>query len=46
MADKEKAYITVKGYGEARFEEKKSVFIGYCEHVTCEKEANSFIKMI
>lgn len=46
MADNEKVYITVKGYGEARFEEKKSVFIGYCEHVTSEKEANSFIKMI
>ena len=27
MADNEKVYITVKGYGEARFEEKKSVFI-------------------
>ncbi len=46
MADNEKVYITVKGYGEARFEEKKSVFIGYCEHVTSEEEANSFIKMI
>ena len=46
MADNEKVYITVKGYGEARFEEKKSVFIGYCEHVTSEEEANYFIKMI
>lgn len=46
MADNEKVYITVKGYGEARFEKKKSVFIGYCEHVTSEEEANSFIKMI
>lgn len=46
MVDNEKVYITVKGYGEARFEEKKSVFIGYCEHVTSEEEANSFIKMI
>ena len=42
----EKVYITVKGYGEARFEEKKSVFIGYCEHVTNEEEALSFVKKI
>ena len=42
----EKVYITVKGYGEARFEEKRSVFIGYCEHVTCEEEALAFVKRI
>ena len=42
----EQVYITVKGYGEARFEEKKSVFIGYCEHVTIEEEALSFVKKI
>ena len=42
----EKVYITVKGYGEARFEEKKSVFIGYCEHVTNEEEALAFVKKI
>ncbi|MBR2382054.1 MAG: YigZ family protein [Clostridia bacterium] len=42
----EKVYITVKGYGEARFEEKKSVFIGYCEHVTSEEEALDFVKKI
>ena len=42
----EKVYITVKGYGEARFEEKRSVFIGYCEHVTSEEEALAFIKEI
>ena len=42
----EKLYITVRGYGEARFEEKKSVFIGYCEHVTSEEEALSFVKRI
>ena len=42
----EKVYITVKGYGEARFEEKKSVFIGYCEHVTSEEEALAFVKKI
>lgn len=46
MVDNEKLYITVRGYGEARFEEKKSVFIGYCEHVTDEEEANAFIKKI
>ena len=42
----EKVYITVKGYGEARFEEKRSVFIGYCEHVTSEEEALAFVKKI
>ena len=42
----ENVYITVKGYGEARFEEKKSVFIGYCEHVTNEEEALAFVKKI
>ena len=42
----EKVYITVKGYGEARFEEKRSVFIGYCEHVTNEEEALAFVKRI
>ena len=42
----EKVYITVKGYGEARFEEKKSVFIGYCDRVTTEEEALAFVKRI
>lgn len=42
----QKVYITVKGYGEARFEEKRSVFIGYCEHVTSEDEALAFVKKI
>lgn len=42
----EKLYITVRGYGEARFEEKKSVFIGYAAHVTSEEEALAFIKEI
>lgn len=42
----EKVYITVKGYGEARFEEKRSVFIGYCEHVISEEEALAFVKKI
>lgn len=42
----EKVYITVKGYGESRFEEKRSVFIGYCEHVTSEEDALAFVKEI
>lgn len=42
----EKVYITVKGYGEARFEEKRSVFIGYCDRVTTEEEALAFVKRI
>ena len=42
----EKLYITIKGRAEARFEEKKSVFIGYACHVECEEEALSFIKEI
>ncbi len=47
MADSEKKlYITVKGRGEARFEEKRSVFIGYCIHTECEEDALAFIKEI
>lgn len=46
MANDKQLYITVKGYGEARFEEKRSVFIGYCEHVTSEEEALAFVKKI
>ena len=42
----EKVYITIKGRAEARFEEKKSVFIGYSCHVESEEEALSFIKEI
>ena len=41
-----KLYITVKGRAEARFEEKKSVFIGYAAHVTSEEEALAFVKEI
>lgn len=41
-----KEYITTRGRGEARFEEKRSVFIGYCEHTTTEEEALRFIKEI
>lgn len=47
MADSEKKlYITVKGSGEARFEEKRSVFIGYCAHTENEEDALAFIKEI
>ena len=47
MPDNEtKLYITIKGRAEARFEEKKSVFIGYACHVESEEEALSFIKEI
>ncbi len=42
----EKVYITIKGRAEARFEEKKSVFIGYSSHVESEEEALAFIKEI
>ena len=42
----EKVYITIKGRAEARFEEKKSVFIGYSCHVESEEEAQAFIKEI
>jgi uncharacterized YigZ family protein len=41
-----KLYITIKGRAEARFEEKKSVFIGYACHVESEEEALSFVKEI
>ena len=41
-----KLYITIKGRAEARFEEKKSVFIGYACHVENEDEALSFVKEI
>ena len=46
MSQNEKLYITIKGRAEARFEEKKSVFIGYACHVTSEEEALSFVKEI
>ena len=41
-----KLYITIKGRAEARFEEKKSVFIGYACHVENEEEALAFVKEI
>ena len=46
MSQNEKLYITIKGRAEARFEEKKSVFIGYACHVESEEEALSFVKEI
>lgn len=39
-------YITVKKAAEDRFEEKKSVFIGYVKRVTTEEEAKEFITEI
>ena len=46
MSHNEKLYITIKGRAEARFEEKKSVFIGYACHVESEEEALAFVKEI
>ncbi|MBQ7133412.1 MAG: YigZ family protein [Ruminococcus sp.] len=39
-------YITVKGYDEDEFIEKRSRFIGYIKHVETEKEATDFIAQI
>lgn len=41
-----KEYITLAGYGEDRFTEKKSIFIGSAAHVETEDEANAFVKKI
>jgi uncharacterized YigZ family protein len=40
------SYITVKEYGEASFEEKKSEFIGYAKRVNTEEEAKEFVNEI
>lgn len=40
------SYITVKNYGEASFEEKKSEFIGYAKRVNSEEEAKEFVNEI
>lgn len=40
------SYITIKGFGEDRFEEKKSEFIGYAKRVENEEEAKVFISKI
>ena len=39
-------YITVKGYGEDEFVEKRSRFIGYCKPVKTQDEAVDFINEI
>ena len=38
------SYITIRDYGEDRFIEKKSEFIGYAKRVENEEEAKAFIK--
>lgn len=45
-AEGSRTYVTVRGRGEARFEEKRSVFIGYCIHAETEEEALSFVREI
>lgn len=40
------AYITIKNYGEDRFIEKKSEFIGYAKRVENEEEAKEFVNEI
>ena len=42
----EESYITLRGAGESRYEEKKSVFIGYARPLSAEKEATAFIAEI
>ena len=37
-------YTTVEGFGEDRFEEKRSEFIGHATHVESEEDAMAFIK--
>lgn len=40
------AYITIRGYGEDSFIEKKSEFIGYTKRVESEEEAKGFVAEI
>lgn len=40
------SYITIRSFGEDRFEEKKSEFIGYAKRVENEEEAKAFINEI
>lgn len=40
------SYITIKNFGEDRFEEKKSEFIGYAKRVENEKDAKAFVNEI
>ena len=46
MAEEIRIYTTVKHDGEAEFEEKRSVFIGYAKRVTTAEDAADFIKAI
>ena len=46
MADEIKTYCTVRHDGEAEFEEKRSLFIGYARRVTTAEEASDFIRSI
>ena len=39
-------YITIRNFGEDRFEEKKSEFIGYAKRVENEDEAKAFVSEI
>ncbi|MDR5587024.1 MULTISPECIES: YigZ family protein [Clostridium] len=39
-------YITIRNFGEDRFEEKKSEFIGYAKRVESEEEAKAFVSEI
>ncbi|AIY81074.1 YigZ family protein [Clostridium botulinum] len=40
------SYITIRNFGEDRFEEKKSEFIGYAKRVKSEEEAKAFVNEI
>lgn len=40
------SYITIRDFGEDRFEEKKSEFIGYAKRVENEEEAKAFVNQI
>lgn len=40
------SYITIRDYGEDRFIEKKSEFIGYAKRVESEEEAKAFVNEI
>ena len=40
------SYITIRDFGEDRFEEKKSEFIGYAKRAESEEEAKEFINEI
>lgn len=46
MSQLPSTYTTVRNRATAKFEEKRSIFIGHAMHVTTEEEANAFIKEI